>query len=212
MSGKTLIYIPSDEIVDFITKNPIDWGDRDAAKRGGIGDQAGVTPTPAVEEFIDLLLTKRSLFTQDEYIQHCRGKWIDWLNTKTGDQRLGVRAKLLRNFYPSMIDSLHVWAMLCESGMFDRCVLNSTEDAIGKSDISVYSKDRVYRIALVGPTRNAIDDRQYKIKHRNGDKVDDFIEIVIPKEYPRDPGNKRWLRKSDVMAALLKTSVAYGAS
>ena len=63
MSGITLMYIPSDTIVRYVSENPIDWGSKDLAKRGGPGDQAGITPTPAVEEFLRLLIERRELFT-----------------------------------------------------------------------------------------------------------------------------------------------------
>lgn len=203
MPGKTLLYIPSDEIVDFVSRNPIDWDVKEYARRGGSGDQAGMPPTPAVEEFLDLLLERCALFTQREYWVHCWHKWNIWIAGKPTEQQRGVKAKLYRNFYPSMIDSLHVWSMLCESGMFDTCVLNSLEDAIGKTDLMVRSKQRILRIAFLGPTDSAVSDRAYKMQHRNGGQDVHCVEIQMPKEYPRQPGNKRWFRRSDIMSAML---------
>lgn len=204
MPGKTLLYIPSDEIVNFVSRNPIDWDRLELARRGGVGDQAGMPPTPAVEEFLDLLIEGQKLFTQREYLCHCWNKWRDWVLSKTQSQKLGVKAKLYRNFYPAMIDSLHVWAMLCESGMFDTCVMNSVEDAIGKTDLLVRSKNRIYRIALLGPTSSAANDRQYKLTHRNGNGADvRCVEIQMPESYSKAIGNKRWFRRSDIMGALL---------
>ena len=104
----TLLYFRSDYVVDFISQHPIDWKDRALAMRGGAGDQAGVTPTPAVHEFLSLLGKKQALFTQEEYHRYCAFVWRDWLLGKPEIQRQGVEAKLYRNFYPSMIDSLHV--------------------------------------------------------------------------------------------------------
>lgn len=204
MSGITLMYIPSEQIVRYITAHPIDWDDREKAKRGGPGDQAGVTPSPAVEEFLRLLVEGRELFTQKEYMYHCWEQWRDWIGPKPLPQKLGVKAKLYRNFYPSMIDSLHVWALLVEGGMFDSCVLNSTEDAIGKSDLILTSGDRELRLALIGPEEAASTDRAYKVKHRNSGTSDvECIDIVLPREYPRSPGNKRWYQKQDLMRAIM---------
>jgi hypothetical protein len=133
---------------------------------------------------------------------YCVKAWNGWATSKTPDQKFGIKAKLYRNFYPSMIDSLHVWAMLCESGMFEMCFLSATEDAIGKSDLILRSGGRDFRLALLGPTSQASEDREYKINHRgNGDAG--CIEIRLPGAYPKSPGNKRWFRKSDVMKAIL---------
>lgn len=217
---RALLYIPSSEIVDYITRNPIDWGDStsvtlsnrrvvrlgELAKRGGIGDTAGVTPTPAVEEFINLLVSKRGLFTQDEYMRHCVSAWNVWATSKTPDQKFGIKAKLYRNFYPSMVDSLHVWAMLCESGMFEMCFLSATEDAIGKSDLVLRSGSKEIRLALLGPTAQAGSDREYKIAHRNNGDTK-CVELKMPPSYPKSPGNKRWFRKSDVMQAILSQGI-----
>lgn len=204
MSERALIYIPSSEIVDYITINTIDWADnhKELAKRGGVGDSVGVTPTPAVEEFLNLLIAKRGLFTQYEYMAHCWESWRSWVAPKSQMQKLGLRARLYRNFYPSMIDSLHVWAMLCESGMFDLCFMSATEDAIGKSDLILHSGKREIRLALIGPTGQASSDRQYKIEHRNNGEPE-CIQIKLNPNYPKSPGNKRWFRKSDVMQAIM---------
>lgn len=207
MQGQTLLYIPSEEIVEFVSNNPIDWEDREKSKLGGIGDKAGVTPTPAVEEFLSLLLEKRALFTQREYMQYCWGKWSVWITPKPTEQKLGIKAKLYRNFYPAMIDSLHVWSMLCESGMFTNCVLNSTDDAIGKTDLIVRTTQRIYRIALLGPTIHAAADRAYKVGHRGNETDYECVEIQLPAHYLKYPGNKRWFKKSDIMNALLSTNI-----
>lgn len=205
MNEKALLYIPSNEIVGYCTRNPIYWGKPGVKKLSslnGIGDTAGVTPTPAVEEFLNVLLFKRALFTQKEYADWCFFVWNEWLETKTVEQRNGVMAKLYRNFYPSMIDSLHVWAVLCESGMFDMCFLSSTDDAVGKSDLMVRSGDRVIRIALIGPTDLARSNRNYKEKYRNDGK-EKCVPIYMDNKYPMSPGNKRWYQKTDIMKAIL---------
>src|SRR5262245_41698737 len=110
-----LVYIKSPVILDYLTQHPIDWSHRDLAKRGGVGDSAGMTPTPAVREFLSLLRERRgALFTQEDFAQHCQQAWREWWSQKTLPQQKGVIAKLYRNFYPSLIDSLYVWALLVE--------------------------------------------------------------------------------------------------
>lgn len=236
MTERALIYIPSEEIVSFVTQNPIDWLEnpkkdkfyyqaitdddkekpqfrdrsrytvKDFYALGGFGDQAGVTPTPAIEEFLNLLIERRSLFTQYEYMHYCWGKWESWIRGLTEFQKYGVRAKLYRNFYPSAIDSLHVWAMLADTGAFEMCLMSATEDAIGKSDLVLRSGSREFRIALQINTSQSRNDRQHKKLNRNNDEPD-CIEVWLSLDEPKAPGNKRWYRKTDVIGAI--TSKAY---
>lgn len=203
MAGITLLYISSAEIVRFVTKNPINWLDRykEYAMRGGYGDQAGVTPTPAVEEFLRLLTERKRLFTQGEYVEWCRTVWGDWRSGLSTEQAYGVKAKLFRNFYPSMIDSLHVWSLLSESGEFDSCVLNSHEDAIGKTDLTVFRGNEVIRLALMAPGSKARADRNYKIAYRATDR-DACIELPLDLDAPKSPGNKRWYTRTGIMDAI----------
>ena len=202
MAERALIYIPSREIVNFITAHPINWLDnmKDLAKRGGVGDSAGVTPTPAIEEFLNLVVSLRGL-TQRQYMEHCWQAWESWIRRLRQEQKLGVKAKLYRNFYPSAIDSIHVWAMLCETGEFDMCLLSATEDAIGKSDLVLKRGDKELRIALQVGTKQAKDDRSYKKEHRRNDEAG-CKEVWLSLDAPKDPGNKRWFAKGDVMKAM----------
>jgi len=204
-----LLYFPSKTIVEYITKHPIDWSDKELARRGGDGDRTGIPPTPFVQEFLMLLAARKALFTQEEYWQHCADAWCDWLNERkahfatwhvTSRPRIpeGLRAKAYRNFYPAMIDALHVWSMLCETGVFYSCFLDSYEDATGKSDITVTSNGNGYKIALVGPTFNAANDRKYKVECRPGyEDAEKSIVKRIPLERARQPGNKRWYTLDD---------------
>lgn len=194
MTDLALIYFHSAHIVDFVVSNPIDWSNPDLARRGGAGDQAGVPPTPSVQEFLRLLSIQQKLFTQAEYADFCDSQWKDWMATLSIKCRAGVRAKLYRNFYPSMIDSLHAWALLSESGNWDRCVLDSYADAVGKTDLTVWKNDRCCRIALIGPTRAAASDRRYKCEHRSN--ANDCM--VVQMKYDRPwIGRKRWYESSD---------------
>lgn len=197
--GVSLIYISSETIVNYVSKNPVNWLEdfKGMAKRGGIGDQAGVTPTPAIQEFLELYHDTKSLFTQRDYRDWCFKRWRNWLEEKPKAQQDGVAVKLYRNFYPSMIDSLHVWAMLAETKKFDVCVLDSTEDAIGKTDLTLRQNEIMHRIALQIGTKSGIDNRKYKCKHRNGGQEIERIEIWLPMSRSRTPGNKRWYELDD---------------
>lgn len=203
----SLIYVPSWAIVEYVASNPVNWLDhmRHMAKRGGIGDTAGVTPTPAVYEFLSLYHHEKGLFTQRRYAEWCFAQWREWLGEKTDDQRRGVGVKLYRNFYPSMIDSLHVWAMMVEAGGFHTCILDSTQDAIGKTDLTLVQRGISYHVALLIDSANSVGDRRYKLGHRSGDAPADCIEIRLPLSREKTPGNKRWYSPADVIDAMGNT-------
>lgn len=202
--GVSLIYVPSGAIVEYIASNPINWlrKYRDMARRGGIGDSAGVTPSPAVYEFLSLYHHEKGLFTQRAYAEWCIEQWREWLTEKTDQQRFGVSVKLYRNFYPSMIDSLHVWAMMVETGGFHSCILDSTLDAIGKTDLTLVRYGVSYRVALLSGSANSVGDRRYKLSHRSGDNDPSCIEIRLPMSREQTPGNKRWYYPTDVIDAM----------
>lgn len=202
--GVSLIYIPSCAIVEYVAANPVNWLDhyRYMAKRGGIGDTAGITPTPAVYEFLSLYHHKKGLFTQREYAEWCFEQWHEWLTEKTDEQRRGVGVKLYRNFYPSMIDSLHVWAMMVETGGFHACILDSTLDAVGKTDLTLVRDSMTYRVALLIDSANGVGDRRYKLAYRSTDSDTACIEIRLPLSRDKTPGNKRWYYPADVIDAM----------
>lgn len=193
----TLLYIPARQIVGFVSLHPIDWANRELAARGGIGDQAGRTPTPAAAEFLQLLLVRRELFTQEQFWNYCYSQWGWWFRDLTLQQRDGVKAKMYRNIYPSMIDSLHAWSLLSETGRFDACILDSLDDAVGKSDLTLCWQGNRARIALIGPTQNCVQDREYKLTHRAGPSDLDTIVVKMPFERKKSPGNKRWYELED---------------
>lgn len=192
-----LVYIKSQTILAFLDSHPIDWSDKELAKRGGIGDQAGRPPTPSVREFLVLLRQERGLFTQEAFVIHCAQVWATWWNTLSKHHQAGVKAKLYRNFYPSLIDSLHVWSMLVEAQWFDRCVLDSCDDATGDTDLTLSRDSLTIRIALIGPTKAAITDRQYKRTVRNGGHDTEVVTVQLPRDRPFGPGRKRWYRLDD---------------
>lgn len=190
-----LIYLSSWYIEHFITMQRVEWRDRSLARLGGVGDQAGVTPTPAVYEFLALLAEGERLFTQEEYTRHCFSVWKDWIRDKWA-YREGIEAKLYNNFYPSMVDSLYVWAMLSEVGWFDRCLLDSYQDAVGKVDLTLGHGETEVYVALLGPTRRAEEYRRYKLANRGGQSMG-VHEVRIPMSRSREPGNKRWFEIGD---------------
>jgi len=196
-----LITFGTDYIVEYLTKNPVDWSSSELACRGGPGDKAGEPPSPAVFEFLSLLDEQGGLFTQREYWEHCKDRWRDWLTRDEMTRRnaRGVKAKLYRNFYPSMIDSLHAWALLNEAGWFDVCVVDTYQDAVGKTDLLLKHGDVTIRVALIGPTDKAQSDRKYKVENRDS-AMGNPIEVSMGFDRPRSPGNKRWYDLDDFKA------------
>jgi len=192
-----LVYIKSQSILDFLEKHPVNWANRDLAKRGGMGDSAGMPPTPAVREFLSLLRQTHDLFTQDAFASHCQHAWSDWWDTLNDRQQLGVTAKLYRNFYPSLIDSLHVWSLLVEAQWFDRCIMDSCDDATGDTDLTLTRDDKTIRVALIGPTAAAQEDRHFKRTYRHNGVPVSCYTVQLPAQRPMAPGNKRWFCLDD---------------
>ena len=197
MSGSLLIYIASSAIKDYCAQHPINWKNRELACLGGPGDTAGMPPVPSVEIFLDTLQTQRRLFTQAEFFQASVRSWGPWCDQLTPLQLQGLEAKAYRNFYPSMIDSIHVWAMLVEQGGFDRCYLDSVEDHTGKTDLTVACGNGTYGIALQG-RRSPV--------HRpaaRGTMPRHVYTVPLPSRDQRPPGvgNKQWYEIDDFFRA-----------
>lgn len=173
------------------------------ANRGGAGGNLR-TPESAIGEFVNFLREKDALFTQREFTSYCFTKWKDWIRTISDDgkftreERLkGLRVRLERNFYPSFIDSLHVWSLLSEAKWFDTCLIDPVRDAYSKADLILIKDESLTKIALLGPF-DAIRDRTYKRKNRgNRNDYESIYEFILPKDRPRSPGNKRWWKLSD---------------
>ena len=197
----TLLYIGSKYIETYLDKHPIDWSDRELARIGGAGDQAGVPPIPSVKIFIEQLQARNGeLFTQRDYLFRCWDEWSianpTWYNGLKDEHKKGLRAKAYRNFYPSLIDSLHVWSLLSESSAFERCEIDAMKDAVGKTDITVYANGKPYQIALLAGSANAVQCRQYKKTHRNGYDIDCFA-VKYPSDRSKGIGNKHWFELRD---------------
>lgn len=212
--GESLIYMSSQHIMDYVEQHPIMWMDdkKEMASLGGAGDKAGLPPVPSVELWIRCLRTKEQLFTQEEYAKFCFAddKWSAWLRGKHAEALEGLRIKLYRNFYPSMIDSLHVWALLAETGLFDSCIVETDRDAIAKVDMTVTTKGHRLALALRGPTPDATWAKQYKAQYRNNGQARDAIELALSIRKPRSPGNKRWFDAEEVVTAILTHDLTKG--
>ncbi len=202
MTNLDLYFFGSEYIVNYLRFHPVDWSDLQLSRRGGAGDQAGVTPTPAVQEFLALLKYKGELFTQREYAEHCRWVWRNWFNLLSQPQQRGVTAKLHNNFYPSMIDTLHVYALLVEERIGDCYIVSPEMDARDKIDIIVKVNGQAIGLALVGPTEQAEQDRAYKVEHRSSIADDQVVVVKLPNARPRAPGNKRWYCLQDFQVPL----------
>ena len=59
-----LIYLSSNAIQSFCTRNPIQWFTRELAEQGDV-----LTPTPGMQVFFDMLLDSNRLFTQAQYYE-----------------------------------------------------------------------------------------------------------------------------------------------
>jgi len=193
----TLLYLGSKAIKNYIARHPIVWANSELAKRGGIGDKAGMPPTPMVYEFFSLVAQKQGLFTQEEYKDYCFEQWKTWDKLAHQDMREGITAKLYRNVYPSMINTLHAWSLLVEAGWFDRCIIDTATDALSKHDLIVSRSGRPpIALDLYIQTERAVVDRQYKLAHRKSSRDCAYQSLDVPlpindrkKEHP---GNMRW--------------------
>jgi hypothetical protein len=197
MDKYSLYFFGTIYILNYIKFHPVEWSDLESSRRGGVGDQAGPTPTPAVREFLALLEQKGDLFTQREFEEHCIHEWSDWFYVQTANEQRGVRAKLRNNFYPSMIDTLYVYALLIEERVGDVYLVSPELDARDKIDLIVRVTGLTVGLALVGPTEEADQDRNYKTQHRPGIADGEVIVVKLPNNRPKSPGNKRWFQIED---------------
>ena len=128
--------------------------------------------------------------------------WAAWgkdkrIETLPHPIRGGLGVRLYRNFYPSMIDSLHVWALLAETQLFDVCFLDSTADAVAKTDLTLVKGSTEYRIALFAGSKRSVNDRLFKLKNRNTESEVLCIDVVLPMERKQSYGKKRWYEIGD---------------
>lgn len=196
-SNVKLIYISSESIIDFIRKNPVIFRDRYLADLHGLADQAGMTPTPVVSEFLELISSRKSLFGQNEFADHCTGllTWADWVEGLNPELLNAVKVKLKCNFYVSMIDTLHAWALLVEAKWFDICYLDCYEDVLSKSDITLIRNGKEVHVSLIGPRGNAPQDYKRNFRKRDTDKESITIQLKFKNKDGIGKiviGGKRW--------------------
>jgi len=193
-SGIVLLYMSSEAIKGYLANHPVDWQSRDLAEKGNI-----LTPTPAIEVFFRLLKETDSFFDQEDYWQFAWSEWLCLHDTISDEVRQGLRARLYRNFYPSAIDSIHVWALLAETGYFDKCVLDTAKDAVGKTDLIAWPAlaRPPIKIGLQIETTYALEWQKHKRTYR-GAADPDMIDVYLSMKKPKRPGNKRWFDLGDL--------------
>lgn len=190
----TMTYFSSQFIVEYIKEHPIEWPSR------GLADTVRNVRIPfsCIGAFFELLKKKDGLFSQEEYIDYL---WdTDRLDIEPYgfDGLVGLEARIKRNFYPSALDSLHAFSILVESGRFARCTLDTLEDVVSKVDLSVTSKEGVcLGIALMAGTSSGKRWAVHKNIYREGWGDWNVIEVPLPMDRPREPGNKCWYNVED---------------
>lgn len=192
-----LSYWSTEATIEFCRLNPIVWASREQKKLiNGAGNIK--TPTPALEVFFELLQERGELFCQFEYHRIALIKWYDEFLSWAKPVRYGVGWRLWHNFYPSAVDSLHVWAMLVETGEFDRCILDVADDTKGKTDVTVWHKEEgPVKIALHTDSPENRKWTKHKRKYR-GAIPEGIVDIILPMDRPKGIGNKRWYKISDL--------------
>lgn len=193
------------------------------ASRGGLGDKAGMPPISNVLLFFELLYEKGDLFLQEDYWNYCLKRWKEtspeWCRMiftekylvdlddhgrlmKEGDRTehesswpvaTGLKAKCFRNFYPSFIDTLHVFGLMTESDLFSRIEINTEEDV--KSDFDIHATDKhgvECRFAILARKSNSV--KQFI---RKGSDVKNNIILALPMQRKRE-GGKRWFEMEDL--------------
>lgn len=182
---------------EFLCRHPMEWLDTEMSARGEEGDRAGITPTPAVREFLALCQAAPELFTHQQYTDHCVQQWDAWFSTLSLPRQRGVIAKLRNNFYPAMIDTLHAQALLVEACVFDFVLLDWQSDVKDKVDLILQKQNRILRLGLVGPSPRARANREFKLVHRPGKYDQHIITITMSWNRPTSRGNKRWFTTED---------------
>lgn len=191
----TMTYFSSRLIVEYAKEHPIEWPSRELADT--VKDVR--IPFSCIGAFFELLKKKDGLFNQEEYIDYLLDTGRLDIEPYGFDGLMGLEARIKRNFYPSALDSLHVFALLVESGRFARCTLDTLEDVVSKVDLSVTSKEGVcLGIALRAGSLSAKRWAVHKKMHRGGyGNTEDVIEVPLSMDRPREPGNKRWYSVED---------------
>ncbi len=202
---RSLMFIPSRKIKEAMVLDPVDWKDMWMGLPNGPGNL--LTPTFAVVEFMKLLQQEGGLFNHRQYIDYCKNlpTWRDWWLGLRPDQQRGMEVRLWNNFFVSMIDNLHIWAMLSEQGVFKACYMDSEDDAVRHRDLTLRTKnDEMIYLALYGPKGKG--NFEYKIEHRGASRRDAYVVPMTTR--PRHEGNKMWYTLDDFAMILADDKVA----
>lgn len=188
------------EIKSYLSENPINWYSEYArdTQMGGRGDR--MAPIPIVDIFLRCLFEKGELFSQREFIIRCVEENKDWFDALPEESRKPWQAKIGRNFYPSCIDSLHVWALLHSQmrwdgkPVFDKCTIDTVADVKKKTDLVLHRGDEWIRVGLRIGSRAGRESSDYKRTYRIEQYYQDDGTISLPLDMSRAKaeGNKRW--------------------
>ncbi len=178
------------QIREFVREHPIEQRDKSLSYMGGPGCRAGMPPSPAIHEFMKLYKLKSDLFHQKDFTWHCFYAWEQWLKNQIQIMKRGVASKLYNNFYPSMIDSIHVHALITQMGF--RCRIDTKADVVGGVDVSAYVGSTVVDIALTTGSNYAVQWAHYKWDSERAQNKTMRV-VDVPK------GDKVWYNEIDFM-------------
>jgi hypothetical protein len=192
-----LTFFDPEGIVRLLKMNPVVWHHRDITGIGGLADRLGMTPTPAVAEFLAFVAEYDRLPTQHEFSEYCVRHWRLSFHWPRLDAEIPIiKAKVEHNFYPSMIDTFHAFGLVAKAGWFDQCLLDTVEDVVSKADLTFIGAGFSASVNLKGPaTRSSREAEAWKRAHRGWDP--NVHQITLPMSRPRNPGNKRWYSLED---------------
>lgn len=205
-----VIYHSSEYILDWFSdpNHRVSWCPHELVDMGDF-----LTPVPVMQVFFEYLGMRGELFTQKEFSDYFWSLVPDFKDGLERTRLRGLGARIWHNFYPSAIDSLHVWALLVESGRFARCLINSTEDVVGKTDLIVYTKNgqRLDLALRVDSPRSNYRAGQKRANASGMRGVNEgTIDILLPYSgRERGAGNKRWYAREDLEPVFRAADVEY---
>ncbi len=175
-----LTYISTEYFRKWFSKpeHRVSFGGRDLAIEYGNWQ---IEP-PVMMAFYNYLAEKGDLFTQREFLDYF---WT--LPSPQPKETLehrdikGIEARISRQFYPSAMKTVHAWALLVESGHFDRCLISARKDFVGKVDLTVISDESAVLVAFRDDTVNSEDWSRIKEENVSGMRGvnEDAVEILL---------------------------------
>lgn len=211
-----VIYLSSEYILDWFSDpaHQVEWCSSELADMGDFLPPEKYGVAPVMKVFFEYLGKRGELFTQKEFTDYFWSLYPEFKADLPPEFARAYGARIWRNFYPSGgIDSIHVWALLVESGQFARCLINSEEDVVGKTDLIVYTKkgqrlDLALRIDTNRSRRRAAK-KQENLSGMRGVN-DAAIDVPLPfDEREKGAGNKRWYNYDDLKPVFDAAGIAY---